>query len=695
MSISLRLCFAIVVLGFSIVIVGCQSQETSTPAPVIPTSTIAVPTETVAALEPSSTTAPTETPLPTNTPPPTAIPIPWTGPELGPMNAADLEEKIFWGLGAPAEVEYSDAYDVLVVRTADGLFLYNASALVPFAHIPGNQVVQLSEINRLLATTRAASSTDDRPESPEEVPAEMGEIRLWNPEDGSLLRTIKYNVDFPRYYDEDFDLSGYAGVHALAFSYDGGLLAAGYGDTRIAVWDTQTWEQIALLESNVTNVPSFMAFSPDTQYLAAASFQSTVEDTTLAPRLQLWDVAGEKLASYLPNPGRISDEPFSSDSEHIVMGKDQKVHVLNLPDFRPEVSFAAGSGILPEVKFSHEDTHVIVDDEIVRRLPDGRRLDAGEETAFLESEGYSVSGLQAGLPDVDQFADLGHLPPWSGVRILGEQEFVVWGTDQNRLFTLKMPEEEYQSFEFPKEPLESGVKIELAPDGSEFAVCLKDELVFLDYETGEWRSGDRCKNPGLLEYLEDGSRLLRAGPLMLDQIDPQSGSTVGNLIGHSLEAVALEASDDGRLLASSTNVVREGAEVIVWQLDPVDLWQNWRINSNEANPMNALAFSPDGSILAIGGSDNLVKLYRVGDGWQLSNIPSGQACSMDFSPNGSLVAIGTCTGQLVLADVGSGDVVFEVDAHNGAVTALEFTPDGGGVLTTGVDGMVQLFGVEN
>ena len=42
-----------------------------------------------------------------------------------------------------------------------------------------------------------------------------------------------------------------------------------------------------------------------------------------------------------------------------------------------------------------------------------------------------------------------------------------------------------------------------------------------------------------------------------------------------------------------------------------------------------------------------------------------------------------------------GDVVFEVDAHNGAITALEFTPDGGGLLTVGVDGMVRLFGVEN
>jgi WD40 repeat protein len=59
--------------------------------------------------------------------------------------------------------------------------------------------------------------------------------------------------------------------------------------------------------------------------------------------------------------------------------------------------------------------------------------------------------------------------------------------------------------------------------------------------------------------------------------------------------------------------------------------------------VNAVAFSPDGNLLASGSNDQTARLWRVRDGKQLDRL-TGQTDAVNgvaFSPDGSLLASGS------------------------------------------------------
>lgn len=688
-------------VGLLVGLSGCQAAPTPPPANIVHSATTVPPTSTWTpepTTSPTSSPTPTETLTPTQTKTPTETPIPWESTSLNPTNASQLNELASWGLGAPSGQQFIPEHNLLLVRTAVQQYFYDATSFEPRIVLTGRQLILFSPDHALLITTQAPQDNFNfffSPEAPPQKPSpDIGTIKIWNPVDGSLLQTIKHEVEFPEFPGPEFSPESYAGVQAFVFSPDGGLLAAGYGDTQIAIWDTSNWQLVTLLSSNVTNVPGFMAFSPDNKYLAVTSNQASLDGFNFAPRLQLWDLERQELISYLTNPGRISDFPFSADSEYLATGNDFKVFIWKLPEFGLETSFAGGSDFAPRSRFSKDGTHLIIDGEIVRRLPDGKRLNLEDEQAYLLAEGLSppedqTQSVTIGDP---QLARLGHLPPFSGIRILGDREFVAWGWHGTQFYTWQIQGEAFQMYDLPAEPVIPQTQPVLAPDNGEFAFCLQEGLAFFDWVANTWRFGERCKAPGSLVYRPDGSQLFVGSGLLVDQVDPLNGLSTGSMRGHSLELAAVAISPDGALVGSSTTVVRDGAEVFLWHLDPAALWQRWRISSGSRSPISALKFSPDGSLLAIGGSDSLVKLYRVDDGWQLENIPAGIACSMEFSPDGQLLAVGTCFGQLSLIDVEAGEIVSEIKAHEGRIFGIQFLPVGRGMLTTGTDGMIRLWG---
>ncbi|MDJ0730018.1 MAG: TIR domain-containing protein [Crocosphaera sp.] len=83
-------------------------------------------------------------------------------------------------------------------------------------------------------------------------------------------------------------LSAKSGVHDLAFSPDGRLLALALSDGLGQVWRWQTGEKISQLEGHENRVNA-ITFSPDGQQLATAS-----EDTSV----RLWDLQGNRLQRF-------------------------------------------------------------------------------------------------------------------------------------------------------------------------------------------------------------------------------------------------------------------------------------------------------------------------------------------------------------------------------------------------------------
>jgi len=92
--------------------------------------------------------------------------------------------------------------------------------------------------------------------------------------------------------------------------------------------------------------------------------------------------------------------------------------------------------------------------------------------------------------------------------------------------------------------------------------------------------------------------------------------------------------------------------------------------------VRAVAFSPDGTRVAGGGDDTVVRVRTVGTGPILDIPAEGFVSSIVYSPDGALLAIADLD-QIFVRDAKSGAVVWQgpIEPQN-SVDHLAFTPDG-------------------
>lgn len=110
----------------------------------------------------------------------------------------------------------------------------------------------------------------------------------------------------------------------------------------------------------------------------------------------------------------------------------------------------------------------------------------------------------------------------------------------------------------------------------------------------------------------------------------------------------------------------------------------------ELKCLSELAFTPDGSALAV-ATEHGVLLYGVSELEQTRSFTlSGNAYSLAFSPDGRLLAAGSYSA-IYLWDFETGDLVSTLEGSFGNVYALAFTPDRKGLLSGASDGSVTLW----
>ncbi|MEJ7639037.1 MAG: hypothetical protein WKF75_13960, partial [Singulisphaera sp.] len=159
---------------------------------------------------------------------------------------------------------------------------------------------------------------------------------------------------------------------------------------------------------------------------------------------------------------------------------------------------------------------------------------------------------------------------------------------------------------------------------------------------------------------------------------------------------ALAFSPDGTLLAAGygnrTGFIGDYRQVVrVWD---VRTRQDPRV-LHVANTVAMLQFSADGATLRAACHDGTVRSWNVGN-WEPAGTLTAdeQIASAAIAPDETLLAAGLKNGTIFLWELATGRLVRRVSGHPGGIPAMAFTPDGRSLATSsGSDRAVKFWDV--
>ena len=164
------------------------------------------------------------------------------------------------------------------------------------------------------------------------------------------------------------------------------------------------------------------------------------------------------------------------------------------------------------------------------------------------------------------------------------------------------------------------------------------------------------------------------------------GASIGSLPGSGERMSAVAFSPDGSLLAAADN----GAA----QLWNMETGRTWHPLIGHRQPVTDVAFSPDGRLLGTASADRTARLRDVAAGGTTLQILTGhtdKVLGLAFSPDGRLLATVGEDRTLRLWEVATGMPLSTVVAHDGSVSAVAFSPDGTLLATASADNTARLW----
>lgn len=430
-----------------------------------------------------------------------------------------------------------------------------------------------------------------------------------------------------------------APIMALAYSPNGKLLASGSIDQSVRLWETESGRCVAILSGHESEVRC-LTFSPDGELLASGSADYTV---------RLWDI---RVAQ--------ANDPLASSIRYTLHGH---VKGVNSVTFTPQ----------GETLISGGDDHTI-------HFWNPRNGSA-RDVWFGHTGWVRVALFNPRLPLLASCGDDGFVRLWDIQT--GELYHLLTG---HRHWIWSMA---------------------FSPDGRLLATGGADHLLCIwDVQSGELRHllRDHDNTVRALAFHPDGSLLASGSADTLVHLwEPVSGRLVHTLRGHTGWIQTLAFRGDGKVLATAGN----DQTILLWRIDQLrdgnvvggDAADNVLPLKLVGQPgtIFAVAFSPDGSLLASAGDALAVYLWD-GETGELRHVLEGHehgVNSLAFSPDGRVLATGASDHTVRLWDVASGSVRVTLTGHRAWVRSVAFSLDGSIVASCSADHTIRLWDVES